>query len=188
MPDLFSLILLLVVLILAGSILLWQFITGVPPMPSRAVEAADVVALLRQATLPPEPIIYELGSGWGSLVIALAKAFPQAQIRGIELSPLPYWVARWRTRRLSNVSLRRANFFTCDLSDASAVTCYLMIKPMPRVAALLDHSLKPRTPVVTLTFSFRDRQAFSMQRGDGLRGGVALYFWPASMKRPDQET
>jgi tRNA A58 N-methylase Trm61 len=183
MPDLPSLVALLIAVALCLSLLMFQLLTGVPPMSSSAAEAADVVALLRQASLPKQAIVYELGSGWGSLVIALARAFPEAQIRGIEMSPLPYWVARFRTRKLPNVALQRANFYACDLQDAHAVTCYLMIKPMPKLAALLDRMLKPGTPVVSLTFWFREREAAASQQGrglgPGLRGAAALYFWPA---------
>src|SRR5580698_7264585 len=104
----------LIVLALEASLLIFQGITGVPPMPSTSGEAADVISLLKQAGLPDQAIVYELGSGWGSLVIALARAFPDARIRGIELSPLPYCVARFRTRKMSNVFLQRGNFFTFD--------------------------------------------------------------------------
>jgi hypothetical protein len=179
MPDLLSIVVLSVVAALCLSLLVFQIVTGVPPMPSSESEAADVVALLRQANLPPQAIVYELGSGWGSLVMTLAQAFPEAQIRGIEMSPLPYWVARLRTRKLANVSLRRANFYACDLSDAHAVTCYLMIKPMPKLAALLDRMLKPGTAVVSLTFWFREREVVASRQGPGLRGAAALYVWPA---------
>lgn len=178
MADPVSLLLLLAAVLLAGSVLTYQFITGVPPMPLRADEAADVIALLREADLPPSAVIYDLGSGWGSLVVALAHAFPQAQIRGIELSPLPYWFSRLRTRGLANVRLRRADFFRCDLSDADALACYLMIKPMPRLAVQLDRQLRNGTPVVAVTFSFHRRQAGRVLQGRGLRGRVALYYWP----------
>ncbi|WP_144151890.1 SAM-dependent methyltransferase [Paraburkholderia sp. BCC1885] len=179
MLDLPSLAALSIVAVLCLSLLVFQIVTGVPPMPSSESEAADVVALLKQASLPQQAVVYELGSGWGSLVIALAKAFPDAQIRGIEMSPLPYWVARLRTRNIANVSLRRANFYVCDLQDAHAVTCYLMIKPMPKLAALLDGMLKPGTAVVSLTFWFRGREVAASRQGPGLRGAAALYFWPA---------
>jgi hypothetical protein len=176
-PDIVLAVTLLAVALLAGSVLLFHFLTGVPPMPCKRSEAADVVALFRQAGLREDAVIYELGSGWGSLVIALARAFPQARIRGIELSPLPYWVARWRTRAMPNVLLQRRNFFDCDFGDAHAVACYLMIKPMPRVAALLDRTLAAGTPVVAVTFSFRDRAAAAVRQGKGVRGRVALYLW-----------
>jgi SAM-dependent methyltransferase len=182
MSDLCALALLIVVLILGGSLIVYQVVTGVPPMSSSRVEAADVVALLKQSGLAPGAVVYDLGCGWGTLAAALARAFPQAQIRGIELSPFPYWIARFRTRRWANVALRRADFFTCDLSDASAVTCYLMIKPMPKLAALLDRMLVDGTPVVALTFWFRDRAPAAQRNGPGLRGPAALYFWPA--RRP----
>lgn len=110
---------LLIVIALCGSILGFQIVTGVPPLSSTAAEGADVIALLKRARLPEQAVIYELGSGWGSLVFALARAFPTAQIRGLELSPLPYWVSRLRTRNLPNVQLRRRDFYRFDLSDES---------------------------------------------------------------------
>lgn len=179
MPGSLWLAALALVFLLCASLLAYQFLTGVPPMPTRKDEVADVVALLRQAALPDDPVIYELGSGWGSLVIALAHAFPHAQVRGIEWSPLPYWVARLRTRHLPNVQLSRGNFFEADLRDAHAVTCYLMIGPMPRLAALLDAMLDAGTAVVSVTFAFRGRRAAATRQGRGLRGAVSLYCWPA---------
>jgi len=171
--------LLAVVLLAAVSILVYQARTGVPAMSSNAEEATDVAGLLKQAALPEHAIIYELGSGWGKIVLALADAFPNAQIRGIELSPFPYWIARLRTRKRPNVQLLRRNFYDCDLRDADAVTCYLMMKPMPKLAAFLDTMLKPGTPVVSLTFWFRGREVAAKRTGPGLRGEAALYYWPA---------
>ena len=164
---------------LALSILIFQGITGVPPLSSNSVEAADVVALLKQAALAEKAVVYELGSGWGSLAIALARAFPKAQIRGIEMSPLPYWVSRVRTRGMPNVLLSRSSFYDCDLTDAQAVTCYLMIKPMPKLAGFLDRMLTPGTPVVSLSFWFRDREVAASLESSGPLGAAALYYWPA---------
>jgi SAM-dependent methyltransferase len=179
MSDLLALCLLAVVGCLGLSLIVYQVLTGVPPMSSSRAEGADVVALLKLAELAPGAIVYDLGCGWGGLAATLARAFPEAQIRGIELSPFPYGVARLRTRRLPNVALRRANFLKCDISDAGAVTCYLMIKPMPKLAARLDRMLADGTPVVALTFWFRDRQVSAQRSGPGLRGAAALYVWPA---------
>lgn len=183
MTAIASLFAVLIVFALGVSLLVFQGITGVPPMSSSSSEAADVISLLKQAGLAEQAIVYELGCGWGSLVIALARAFPEARIRGIEMSPLPYWVARFRTRKMPNVLLCQGDFFTFDLRDAQAVTCYLMIKPMPKLADFLDRILKPGTPVVSLTFWFRERQVAATRDGPGLRGAAALYYWPA---RPSQ--
>lgn len=176
---LLSTIALLIVFALCGSILGFQMATGVPPLSSTTAEGADIIALLKRARLPEQAVIYDLGSGWGSLVISLARAFPMAQVRGIELSPLPYWVSRLRTRNLPNVQLRRGNFYGCDLPDAQAVTCYLMMGPMSKLAALLDRSLAPGTPVVALSFWFRGREVVASLDNAGLLRAVALYSWPA---------
>lgn len=179
MLDLPSLIPMIMAVSLCLSILLFHGLTGVPPVPSSSAEIADVVELLRNADLPKRAIIYELGSGWGSMAIALARAFPDAEIRGIEISPAPYLFSKLRVRCFENVTIRWGNFFDHDVSDADAVTCYLMIKPMPKVSSFLDHMLKDGTPVVSLTFWFRDRRVDASREGPGLRGGAALYYWPA---------
>ncbi len=183
--DLLSTVALLIASAFCLSILIYQGITGVPPLSSNSVEAADVVALLKQAGLAEQAVVYELGSGWGSLVIALARAFPKAHIRGIEMSPIPYWVSRIRTHKMSNVLLRRGNFYGFDLTDAQAVTCYLMIKPMPKLAGFLDRMLTPGTPVISLSFWFRDREVAASRESSGLLGATALYYWPARrVERP----
>lgn len=179
MLHVLSLLALLAALGLGVSVLVFQAITGVPPMSASAAEAADVVALLRREGLPDRAVIYDLGSGWGALVIALARAFPEAQIRGIELSPLPYWVARFRTRDFPNVSLRRGDFFASDLADADAVTCFLLIKSMRKLGGLLDAKLKPGVVVAAVAFWFRDREVSAVRQGGGLLSQVALYHWPA---------
>ena len=189
--DLLPMLAMLILLACCLSILIFQGITGVPPLSSNSVEAADVVALLKQAGLAQEAVVYELGSGWGSLVIALARAFPSARIRGIEMSPLPYWVSRIRTRNMPNVFLQRGNFYDADLKDAQAVTCYLMIKPMPKLASFLDRVLKTGTPVVSVSFWFRDRAVAATRESSGPLGATALYYWPAprsiNVERPRQE-
>lgn len=177
--DLMSAIALLLVAAAGLSIFAFQARTGVPPMSSNSGETADVVLLLKRAGMPHDAVIYDLGSGWGSLVIALARAFTDAQVRGIEISPLPYWVSRLRTRNLRNVVLRRGDFYAGDLSDAQAVTCYLMIRAMPRLASFLDRALAVGTPVVSLSFWFRDRVVAASSARAGLLGATALYYWPA---------
>jgi hypothetical protein len=170
---------LVIVLLLGLSVLAFQGITGVPPMSSSDTEGADVVELLREAGVSEHAVIYELGCGWGALVVALARAFPKARVRGVEISPLPYCVARLRTRNLPNVHLQRGNFYHCGLQDAGAVTCYLFTKPMTKLAEFLDNQLKPGTPVVSLSFSFRDRAVSAERQTAGPLGHAALYHWPA---------
>lgn len=137
----------------------------------------DIVALLKHVTLPKHALIVDLGSGWGALVIALARAFPEASVQGVEISLFPYLVSRLRTHHLPNVSLKWGNFFRSDPGNADAIVCYLMPGVMVKLGEFLDKALKPGTFIVTNTFLFRERRT-SVVRRRGLRGTVALYIWP----------
>ncbi|MBW9070128.1 MULTISPECIES: class I SAM-dependent methyltransferase [Agrobacterium] len=161
------------------SLLFFHALTKVPSWPLADAEAADVVVLLRDANLSGSPVIYDLGCGWGSLLITLGKAFPGAHIKGVEISPFPCFVAWARTGHLPNVSVTRKNFYAYDLADADAVTCYLMPSAMPKLSIFLDDAIRPHTAVVAVTFWFRDRSPKTAKNGPDLRGSVALYVWPA---------
>ncbi|MBB2928050.1 methyltransferase [Paraburkholderia silvatlantica] len=164
-------------LLVGASLLISAALTGVPTLSSGRSEVDDIVALLEHAKLPKHALIVDLGSGWGALVIALARAFPEASVQGVEISLFPYLVSRLRTHHLPNVSLNWGNFFHGDPGNADAIVCYLMPGVMAKLGNFLDKAARPGTFVVTNTFLFRERRASAVRRR-GLRGSVALYIWP----------
>ena len=84
--------------------------------------------------------IYELGSGWGHMVFALAKRYPHRSIVGYEASLLPWLVSVvWlKVLGLSNVKIYRQNFLQADLSAAEVMVCYLFPKGMVRLQNKLN--------------------------------------------------
>lgn len=64
-------------------------------------------------------------------------------------------VARLRGRRLGNLSFTWESVFHENLSDADAVTCYLMLGVMARLDIRLDQLLRLGTRVVSNSFWFR---------------------------------
>lgn len=128
---------------------------GISPMPSNGRVIASLLGLIPEDY---EGTIVDLGSGWGTLVLPLAQRCTRANIVGIELSPLPYAVARIRIAwsRLTNVSLRREDFFQSSLEDASVVVCYLYTGAMKRLQQTLPEQLKPGTVVISHTFALPD--------------------------------
>lgn len=101
------------------------------------------------------PVIYELGAGWGALGIAAAKANPQAQIIGLELSPVPLLIAKFRAwiGGHKNCSFERADFFERDLSDADVILSYLLIVLLEKLEPKLEKELKPGSTVICNTFA-----------------------------------
>lgn len=168
-----------VIIVLGGlSLVIFTLLTGVPTVSSRSAEIESITTLLKRSNLPERAVIVDLGSGWGAMVVALARAFPEAAVEGIEISLLPYLISRLRTYGTSNVSLRWGNFYRSDLRRADAAVCYLMTSVMPAVTDLLDRDLKPGAVVVSNTFLFPGRTIRAAHRG-GRQGLVALYVWPA---------
>lgn len=132
---------------------LYAIRVGVPPMPSNRAARQAMLRLLPERVEGP---IYDLGSAWGGLAFDLARQYPENPVIGIELSPIPYAVSRLRALvlRRPNLSFRRADFLKTDLSDAGALTCYLMIWAMRKLEPKLCAELKPGAVVVSHAFAF----------------------------------
>jgi precorrin-6B methylase 2 len=168
-----------VVLAALLSIFVYFVKTGVPPVPATRREIAAAVALLRESGIKPSSKIYELGCGWASMTLGLSRAFPQASIVGLEISPLPYLVAKLRTLRNPRIIITRRDFLAQSFEDADAITAYLGIKSIAELAPRLDLTVRPQTPVVALCFLFRDRQPTNVVSLRTLGSEAALYRWPA---------
>lgn len=111
------------------SIVWFTIKIGISPMPSSAKVCRAIVKASEDA---PEGSIIDLGSGWGTLLFALARKYPDRQVIGYELSWVP-WVCTKAYKTifgLNNVQIYRQNFLSVDLSEASLLVCYLFPKGM----------------------------------------------------------
>lgn len=144
----------LIVLLLLGTVILAYTVrTGVPPMPTGPGARAVMLRLMPKAV---DGTVYDLGSGWGGLALALADRYPGNPVVGIELSPIPYLFSRARLllRPRPNLQFRRADLLRRPLGDAGALTCYLMPPVMRRLGPKLAAELRPGAVVVSYTFAF----------------------------------
>ncbi len=112
----------------AISIVFSSVITGISPMPS-SKKARDAVFQLVTAVGDDfnAKTLVDLGSGWGSLVIRLARVYPDRQVVGYELSPIPWFVSLCIAKclGLNNLILKRRDYLEVDFPDDSILICYL---------------------------------------------------------------
>jgi SAM-dependent methyltransferase len=163
----------------AAATLAAFFATGVAPLSAPPAARRALLELLApHADVLARGTVYDLGCGFGGTLFALARAHPAARFVGIELSPIPFAIARLRAVGRRNVEVRFGDFFRRPLGDAACVVCYLMLRPMARLAAKLDAEVAAGTPVAALGFLFRGRAPEATRRVPAVFPmEVALYRW-----------
>lgn len=109
--------------------------------------------LVSNLKLSAADVVYDLGCGDARVLIALKKKFPDITAVGYERNWWPFVLATIKTRG-TGVRVLRKNFYRADLSDATAVFCFLIHSVMPKVEALLRSQLKPGATVYSYSFTF----------------------------------
>jgi 16S rRNA A1518/A1519 N6-dimethyltransferase RsmA/KsgA/DIM1 with predicted DNA glycosylase/AP lyase activity len=135
------------------SIVVWSIRCGIAPMPT----SPKALKRLEEA-LPSslnDGVIYELGSGWGTLAFPLARHYQDVQVIGYELSPVPFLFSKMRLgfSGSQNLQIRKKDFLKVSLGDAALIVCYLYPGAMYQLKEKFEKELKPGTWVVSNTFA-----------------------------------
>ncbi len=175
---------LLAITVLAGFSIVWStFIVGISPMPS-SKKAREAMMQLSNEIVIDTSIereggpIFELGSGWGSLLIPLAKMHPRRKIVGYELSIMPWLTSVMfiKVLGLKNVKVYRQNFLNADLSGASVIFCYLFPAGMNTLEKKLNTENEKPEYLISNNFSLSTRQPIKViQLTDLYKSPVYLY-------------
>ena len=161
-------VILIVIIVLCGLSITWFTLrTGISPMPSSTKACRTILKASEQAG---RGTIIDLGSGWGTLLFALARKYPERPVIGYELSWLP-WIYSQICKTifgLHNVKTLRQNFLTADLSEAALLVCYLFPRGMSELQQKLSHGQHPDTLLISSTFALPDNQPSQTIRLDDL--------------------
>lgn len=144
-------IILFLLLLVVISILFWSIKNGISPMPtSRRVRREIVKGLPNEIN----GIIYELGSGWGTLAFSLANRYPSQKIEAFETSPVPYLFCKIMQSLgyYPNLHFHRKNFFTISIKDAALIFCYLYPGAMQELKLKFENELPTNCLIISNTF------------------------------------
>lgn len=120
------------------------------PTPMPVVER-----MLELASLGPEDVLYDLGSGDGRIVITAARKYGCRGV-GIDIDPAMVRAGRQTARREGVASLTRflcADATKSDLRAATVVTMYLLPESNELLEPILEKQLRPGARVVTHDYS-----------------------------------
>lgn len=113
-------------------------------------EVVEELARLLPAT--PGIAACDLGAGLGGPVLGLARRRPDARVVGVEASPLPWLIARWRCRRQANARIVFGDLFRHPLHGYALVYAFLSPAPMAALWAKVRRELAPGSLFVSNTF------------------------------------
>ena len=151
MPSILATEVLLVALVATASIMLPEFAGG-PWVP---VSTNRVSKIREMSELKPGELLYDLGSGDGRIVIAVAKDYG-ARAVGIEIDPFRVLYSRLRILQLrlkDKARIVRGSFFNIELRDADVVVLYLLPETNDKLQLELEKELtKPNCRVVSVLF------------------------------------
>lgn len=173
--PIFESVVIAAVFIVGASIIFSTLKIGISPMPSSKKAYQAIIALADETGTGP---IYDLGSGWGSLVIRLAREYPDRQIVGYELSLFPWLTTKIikRVLGLSNLVVHREDFLKADLSGATVITCYLFPAAMAEIESKLKHGKGKLRFIISNNFALPSYQACKVvQLNDFYQSPVYLY-------------
>ena len=145
----------IIVLGIAGAYLIiaGKFMRFSPPVPS---SGKTKKAMLEHAAKYLEQhenlTVTDLGSGWGTLLLPLAKHFSSHRFVGYELANLPYYISKLRASRLKNLQFKRQNFFNVNLSNSNIIFCFLLPSAMQECEDKILPQLKQGTLIYANRF------------------------------------
>jgi hypothetical protein len=145
------------------------------PTPAGALDALATVA-----PLPEGAQVLDAGCGLGHGLRALRRAYPQADISGIEWSPLLSWAARLRCPW---ATVRRGDLWAQSWSGRQLVYLFQRPESMPRAVAKARQQLAPGAWLVSLEFEAPGLQPHAVQQGAGGRC-LWIYRMPPSSSGP----
>ncbi|NDU88015.1 MAG: hypothetical protein G3I09_07565 [Ferrovum sp.] len=112
----------------------------------------------------------DLGCGTGSVLVAVARQFPEVECMGYEVAPLPWLLGKIRSQGLPNCKILLRSFWPVSLSHADMVYAFLSPVPMSRLWQKVAQEMPEGSVFVSNSFVVPDTH-FSSQyaASDGQR-------------------
>lgn len=112
--------------------------------------------ILDKIKISPTDIVFDIGCGDASMLIAIEKKFGAKTI-GYEISPWAYLLAKMNIyANKAKTKVLYKNFYKEDLSGANVVFCFLIVAVMEKVGRQLKKQLKPGATVISYGFHIPD--------------------------------
>lgn len=122
--------------------------------------------------------VLDLGSGTGTILVALAHQHPDISFTGIETAPGPYLIGRVRARRQPNIEWVRGDFFSRSWADFDLIYAFLSPVPMSAVGDKAMREMRPGSILISNSFAIPGLQAHDIIKVGDKRGTLLFVYDP----------
>lgn len=156
------------------SLLFWStYRTQVPYYPSSKRLIRPIGELLEEFE---SPRLIDVGSGFGGLLFDLSECMPNAELQGVEIAPLPYWISVLRGKlSRSNVKFVFGAYEALNFAEFDVVFCYLSPVAMPFIWRKVLAEMRPGT--ILLSYEFIVPEATPSFVLEIVKDAPPLYGW-----------
>ncbi|MEI6379173.1 MAG: hypothetical protein WCO55_05950 [Candidatus Falkowbacteria bacterium] len=105
----------------------------------------------------------ELGCGGAEILARLAKRFPQASFTGLEKNIIPFWIAKLRTAKLPNVTIKKINIYKDDWGQYDWFYCFLLVPQMVHIEKKFLAEAKPTATLLSYIFPFPNHKPYKTE-------------------------
>ena len=151
-----------------------------PPFVCSLGKAKEIVIreaekILQEKTDPVT--VADLGCGSGSLLIPLAKKFPQHNFIGYDWDIVPYFMAKFRSRKIPNIRVYRRNFMKETYGGMQLVLCYTGESLSAILGKKLYEELPEDAQVISETFELGSLHLKETIQADTLKIPTKVFFY-----------
>jgi hypothetical protein len=152
-------LLLLLCVIMVAQVLnmISAVIADAPFVPTKSTVLDTIV---KEMGLTNQSVLYELGCGDARMLATAAALFPQLRGVGVDIGPVPYLLAKFRTRSLPNIKIRRENVFTTKLADATHIYLYLYPHVISALMPSIVNQCKSGMIIASCDFEIKGYEPF----------------------------
>jgi uncharacterized protein (TIGR03000 family) len=169
-----------------GDILFIMFV----PTPPQTIKA-----MMELAKVGPDDVVYDLGCGDGSLVVAAVKDFRAKRGVGVDLKPERIREANAKAKAAGvedKVEFRKGNVLDVkDLDKATVVVLYLSDELNSQLRPILQEQLKPGARIVSHRFTMGDWKSEKTDTVDLPRETIPeeklIHLWTIKKKEDDKK-
>lgn len=150
----------------------WGAKSAAPWVPTKRRDAQRMIEL---AGVKSGDVVYDLGCGDGRLVFGSTAR--GARATGIEISFLPWFYAKIKSRKFPGSRIVFGDMFRRDISDASVVFIFLLDKCYPRLASKLKKELKPGARLVVACWPVKELEDKLVKRVKKVQTDLPMYVY-----------